>query len=203
MIAMTHRTARILIILLAVAVVFCTAAAADSTFRGTYAGAGTFTFDRSTSVTEVTLPEGSDFTQEVKCIVNSVYSFKIDAPGYCTTSNERGKVRFLVQLEALENKDAALRDIVLTCGDEELTTYIYGKTSEDAIYEADIYGPGTFTIRFSEGASQNLPIKADLTNPPQKTEPQKPAAETATSPAPVAGIIAALGIAAAVTVRRH
>ena len=202
MISMTHRTARILIILLAVAVIFCTAAAADSTFRGTYTDNGTFTFDRSTGVTQVTLPDGSDFTQDVKYTLLSVYSFKLDAPGFNTKADNPGTVRFQVPLDALDAKDAALRDIGLTSGKEQLTTYLYGKTSEHAIYEAEITSPGTFTIIYSEGGSKNLPIQADLSNPLPKTEPPKPQ-EAAKSPVPFAVTLAALGAAVAVILRRH
>jgi len=184
---------------------FAGSAAADTVFRGTLSDDNTFTFDNSTLVKTVQLPEESDTTQKVTCTTNGIFSFTIDAPGFA--KNGVGHVSFMVSLENLDIYGVTWRGVQLYQGETPLTTYLYGRDSETAYYVADITSPGRFTIKFEEGASLDLPVQGDEASylAVQKKRVSKPVTTTTTkSPVPVLGIIAGLGAAVAfATLCRH
>ena len=187
---------------------------------------GIVDFGTSKVVTGMELPAGSDgtVTLNIKPTFampeNGFYAFEIDAPGYNLDAKINGGLSFQIPVADLEAAGFTANDIVLFHGTvaedgkitwEALPTNLVKVENGIAYYKAAINGCSPFYIGFVEDGSIVNTEVVDPVTPPTETPdvpgeilPEIPGVqddpEEPSSPAPVLGVLAALG--AAVVLRR-
>ena len=148
------------------------------------------------------------------------YIFEIDAPGYNTEAKINGGIAFKISLAKIEEAGWTENDVVLFHGTvaedgkitwEALPTNLVKVENGIAYYKAAINGCSPFYIGFvEEGSIVNTEVVDPVTPPIEEPDvpgtdlPDIPGVqdepEEPSSPAPVLGLLAALG--AAVALRR-
>ena len=187
---------------------------------------GIIDFGTSPVVTGMEVPVGSSGTVSLNTKPtfampeNGFYIFEIDAPGYNTEAKINGGIAFKISIAKIEEAGWTENDVVLFHGTvaedgkitwEALPTNLVKVENGIAYYKAAINGCSPFYIGFvEEGSIVNTEVVDPVTPPTEEPDvpgtdlPDIPGVqdepEEPSSPAPVLGLLAALG--AAVALRR-